>query len=88
MGDKEQQQGSIRRLVGRIAPGLEAFSRYEMSWLATDIGAGLSVAAVARPGIMLAINARPADAVLGRVPGMKGFHDRDHSVGNCVVLLT
>jgi high affinity sulfate transporter 1 len=30
-------------------PGLEAFSHYEMSWLGSDIGAGLSVAAVALP---------------------------------------
>jgi len=30
-------------------PGLEALSHYEMSWLGGDVGAGLSVAAVALP---------------------------------------
>jgi high affinity sulfate transporter 1 len=49
MAEAEQQQGRIRRLLGQIAPGLDAFSRYEVSWLPSDIAAGLSVAAVALP---------------------------------------
>ncbi len=44
-----KQEGSIRRFVGRVAPGVEAFSRYDISWLANDVAAGLSVAAVALP---------------------------------------
>jgi high affinity sulfate transporter 1 len=39
----------MRRLLGRVAPGLEAFSHYQVSWLRSDIAAGLSVAAVALP---------------------------------------
>ena len=49
MANEENQQGSVRRIVGRVAPGLEAFSRYEVSWLPNDMAAGLSVAAVALP---------------------------------------
>jgi len=49
MAADEQQQGRIRRLLGRVAPGLDALSRYQVSWLRSDIAAGLSVAAVALP---------------------------------------
>jgi MFS superfamily sulfate permease-like transporter len=49
LANEKHQQGSIRRVVGRVAPGLEAFSRYEVSWLPNDMAAGLSVAAVALP---------------------------------------
>ena len=45
----ERQQGRIRRLLGRVAPGLDAFSGYQVSWLPSDIAAGLSVAAIALP---------------------------------------
>lgn len=49
MSAAEQQQGRLRRLLGRVAPGLEAFSRYQLSWLPSDITAGLSVAAIGLP---------------------------------------
>lgn len=49
MANQKQHQGSIRHFVSRVAPGLEALSHYEMSWLRGDIAAGLSVAAVALP---------------------------------------
>ena len=49
MAATEQQQGRIRRLVGRVAPGLDVLSRYQVSWLSSDIAAGLSVAAIALP---------------------------------------
>jgi len=42
----ELQRGRMRRLVGRVAPGLEALSRYQVSWLPGDLAAGLSVAAI------------------------------------------
>jgi len=44
-----QQPDSTRGVLFRIAPGLEAFSRYEIAWLRSDLAAGLSVAAVALP---------------------------------------
>lgn len=40
---------TFRGLIRRIAPGLELLSRYERSWLPNDLGAGLSVAAIALP---------------------------------------
>lgn len=49
MAAAKQQQGRIRRLLGRVAPGLDALSRYQVSWLPSDLAAGLSVAAVALP---------------------------------------
>jgi high affinity sulfate transporter 1 len=49
MAADEQQQGRTRRLLGRVAPGLDAVSRYQVSWLPSDIAAGLSVAAIALP---------------------------------------
>jgi high affinity sulfate transporter 1 len=39
----------MRRVVARFAPGLETLSRYERNWLRPDLGAGLSVAAIALP---------------------------------------
>ncbi len=63
----EPQHGRIRRVLGRVAPGLVAFSRYQASWLASDIAAGLSVAAVALPvGI--------AYADLAHVPPVMGIY--------------
>jgi high affinity sulfate transporter 1 len=63
----EQQQARIRRLLGRVAPGLEALSRYQVSWLPSDIAAGVSVAAVALPvGI--------AYADLAHVPTVMGIY--------------
>ncbi|MCK7576558.1 MAG: sulfate permease [Chromatiales bacterium] len=49
MAADKQQQGRIRRLLDRGAPGLDALSRYQLSWLPSDIAAGLSVAAVGLP---------------------------------------
>lgn len=42
-------QGSLRRLVCRFVPGLDALLHYDRSWLPNDLGAGLSVAAIALP---------------------------------------
>src|SRR5215467_3702506 len=36
-------------LIGRFAPGLRQLLDYRLEWLRTDLGAGLSVAAVAVP---------------------------------------
>jgi high affinity sulfate transporter 1 len=47
--DQKHQQTSIRGFLRQVAPGLEALSQYEISWLRGDIAAGLSVAAVALP---------------------------------------
>ncbi len=67
MANQIHQQGSIRRFVRRVAPGLEALSHYNMSWLPNDIAAGLSVAAVALPvGI--------AYADLAGVPAVIGMY--------------
>lgn len=49
MNHNNHQSGKIRRIIGRIAPGLESFSRYDRGWLRADLGAGLSVAAIALP---------------------------------------
>ncbi len=67
MAAAEQQQGRIRRILGQVVPGLDAFSRYQVSWLPSDIAAGLSVAAVALPvGI--------AYADLAHVPPVIGMY--------------
>ena len=45
----------LPRPIARFAPGLEALTHYELSWLRSDLVAGLSIAAVALPvGIALA----------------------------------
>jgi high affinity sulfate transporter 1 len=49
MSTMESQRSGLRRFLGRIAPGLESLSRYEVSWLPNDIAAGLSVAAIGLP---------------------------------------
>jgi len=70
MAATEQQQGRIRRLLGQVAPGVDAFSHYQLSWLPSDIGAGLSVAAVALPvGIAYADLAR-VSPVIGIYPAI------------------
>lgn len=67
MAITEGQRSPIRRLLRRFAPGLYALSRYQLSWLPSDIAAGLSVAAVALPvGI--------AYADLVRVPAVIGVY--------------
>lgn len=67
MAATEQQQGRIRRLLARVAPGLDAFSHYQVSWLPSDIAAGLSVAAIALP-------AGIAYADLAGVPPVVGIY--------------
>ena len=49
MPSRGEREGTLWRLVRRFAPGLEALLRYQRSWLASDLGAGLSVAAIALP---------------------------------------
>jgi high affinity sulfate transporter 1 len=57
----------MRQWIHRFAPGLDTLSRYDRSWLPNDIGAGLSVAAVALPvGI--------AYASLAGVPPVVGMY--------------
>ncbi len=60
-------QAKILRLARNIMPGLGAFTRYDRSWLRSDLGAGLSVAAIALPvGI--------AYADLAGVPAVIGMY--------------
>jgi len=67
MAAAEQQQGWVRRLLAQVTPGLDSLSRYQVSWLQSDIAAGLSVAAVALPvGV--------AYADLARVPPVMGIY--------------
>ncbi len=57
----------LRHLVRRIAPGLLTLSRYQRSWLGSDLAAGFSVAAIALPvGI--------AYADLAGVPAVVGIY--------------
>ena len=59
--------GTFRTLVHRFTPGLETLSRYDRSWLTSDLAAGLSVAAIALPvGI--------AYAELAGVPAVVGMY--------------
>ncbi len=67
MTDERTEEATARRLVRRFMPGLEMFSRYEVSWLPRDLAAGLSIAAVALPvGI--------AYADLAGVPAVYGIY--------------
>ena len=60
-------QAKILRLARNIMPGLGIFTRYDRSWLRSDLGAGLSVAAIALPvGI--------AYADLAGVPAVIGMY--------------
>ena len=60
-------QARILRLARNIMPGLGVFTRYDRSWLRSDLGAGLSVAASALPvGI--------AYADLAGVPAVIGMY--------------
>jgi high affinity sulfate transporter 1 len=60
-------QAKILRLARNIMPGLGVFTRYDRSWLRSDLGAGLSVAAIALPvGI--------AYADLAGVPAVIGMY--------------
>ncbi|MCP4980355.1 MAG: SulP family inorganic anion transporter, partial [Gammaproteobacteria bacterium] len=49
VNNDDKQPSSSRKIIRQIAPGLEALSRYQRSWLPHDLGAGLSVAAIALP---------------------------------------
>ena len=61
------KQGKIPGFVHKFIPGLEVFARYDRSWLRSDLGAGLSVAAIALPvGI--------AYADLAGVPAVIGMY--------------
>ena len=61
------KQGKILRFAHNFMPGLEVFTHYDRSWLRSDLGAGLSVAAIALPvGI--------AYADLAGVPAVFGMY--------------
>jgi high affinity sulfate transporter 1 len=61
------KQGKILGFTHNYMPGLEIFTRYDRSWLRSDLGAGLSVAAIALPvGI--------AYADLAGVPAVIGMY--------------
>jgi len=49
LNHNNHQSGKIGPIIRRIAPGLATFSRYDRSWFRPDLGAGLSVAAIALP---------------------------------------
>lgn len=49
MNKKNNPSSSFRQRARLVAPGLESLSRYDRSWLPHDLGAGLSVAAIALP---------------------------------------
>ena len=60
-------QARILRFIHKLMPGLGTFTRYDRSWLPGDLGAGLSVAAIALPvGI--------AYADLAGVPAVIGMY--------------
>lgn len=61
------KQGKILGFAHKFMPGLKNFTRYDRSWLHNDLGAGLSVAAIALPvGI--------AYADLAGVPAVIGMY--------------
>ncbi len=67
MRSDNRQHGKVLRIAHQIMPGLDAFTHYDRSWLRSDLGAGLSVAAVALPvGI--------AYADLAGVPAVYGMY--------------
>jgi len=64
---ENDQQGKMLQIANKIMPGLDTFTRYDRSWLRSDLGAGLSVAAIALPvGI--------AYADLAGVPAVFGMY--------------
>ncbi len=66
IGEKERDS-ALPRPMARLAPGLEALTHYDRSWLRSDLVAGLSIAAVALPmGIAL--------AEVTRVPAVFGIY--------------
>jgi len=61
------KQGKVLSFARNFMPGLESFAHYNPSWLRSDLGAGLSVAAIALPvGI--------AYADLAGVPAVIGMY--------------
>ncbi len=65
--NRANKQGKIPGFIHNFMPGLEVFARYDRSWLRSDLGAGLSVAAIALPvGI--------AYADLAGVPAVIGMY--------------
>jgi len=61
------KQGKVLAFVRHFMPGVESFKSYDRSWLRSDLGAGLSVAAIALPvGI--------AYADLAGVPAVIGMY--------------
>ncbi len=67
MSSDDQRMGRLGGIVHKIVPGLGTFIHYERSWLRHDLGAGLSVAAIALPvGI--------AYADLAGVPAVIGMY--------------
>jgi high affinity sulfate transporter 1 len=65
--NSEDKQGKILGFAHNFMPGLGIFTRYDRSWLRSDLGAGLSVAAIALPvGI--------AYADLAGVPAVIGMY--------------
>ncbi len=49
MSIRQDKERSIWRVARRVAPGLDTLTRYDRSWLRSDLTAGLSVAGVALP---------------------------------------
>jgi MFS superfamily sulfate permease-like transporter len=48
-------QRKVPGFAHKFMPGLKSFTNYDRSWLLSDLGAGLSVAAIALPvGIVIA----------------------------------
>jgi high affinity sulfate transporter 1 len=65
--NRTDKQGQILGMFHKIMPGLGVFTRYDKSWLRSDLGAGMSVAAIALPvGI--------AYADLAGVPAVIGMY--------------
>jgi high affinity sulfate transporter 1 len=65
--NSEDKQGNMFGFAHKFMPGLGIFRRYDRSWLRSDLGAGLSVAAIALPvGI--------AYADLAGVPAVIGMY--------------
>jgi MFS superfamily sulfate permease-like transporter len=69
---------SLRRLwrVSRAEFGVAAVTM--LGVIALDVLEGILLAVALALLLLLKRSARPPDAVLGRVPGMKGFHDVAH----------
>jgi high affinity sulfate transporter 1 len=67
--------GSLRRLWRVSRPEFGVAIVTMLGVIALDVLEGILLAVAIALLLLLQRSARPADAVLGRVPGMKGFHD-------------